>query len=98
MRICSWKDGGSENESNQVVILAINSRLRNRWVMVPGVAASPRPRDGYCCPWEFGGGEPGVPARLDGRDAGRSAICGSYCVFSSLCRSHSINICSFGLS
>src|SRR5450631_2543952 len=30
MRICSWKDGGSENESNQVVILAINSRLRNR--------------------------------------------------------------------
>jgi hypothetical protein len=32
MRICFWKDGGSENESNQVVILAINLRLRNRWV------------------------------------------------------------------
>jgi hypothetical protein len=30
MRICFWKDGGSENESNQVVILAINLRLRNR--------------------------------------------------------------------
>ena len=30
MRICSWKDGGPENELNQVVILAINLRLRNR--------------------------------------------------------------------
>src|SRR5580692_5970985 len=33
MRICFWKDGGSENESNQVVILAINLRLRNRCVI-----------------------------------------------------------------
>src|ERR1700722_959179 len=31
MRIWFWKDGGAENESNQVVILAINLRLRNRW-------------------------------------------------------------------
>jgi hypothetical protein len=31
MRICSYKDGRSENESNQVVILAANSGLRNRW-------------------------------------------------------------------
>src|ERR1700722_5094046 len=30
MRIWFWKDGGSQNESNQVVILAINLRLRNR--------------------------------------------------------------------
>jgi hypothetical protein len=30
MRIWFWKDGGAENESNQVVILAINLRLRNR--------------------------------------------------------------------
>src|SRR3982074_3724593 len=31
MRICSWKDGRSENESNQTVILAANSGLRNHW-------------------------------------------------------------------
>src|ERR1700694_4583443 len=30
MRICSWKDGELENKLNQVVIFAINSRLRNR--------------------------------------------------------------------
>src|ERR1700733_7814336 len=30
MRIWFRKDGGAENESNQVVILAINLRLRNR--------------------------------------------------------------------
>src|SRR5580704_2328103 len=35
MRIWFRKDGGAENESNQVVILAINLRLRNRWS--PGV-------------------------------------------------------------
>src|SRR6266403_1928163 len=31
MRICSWKEGRLENESNQTVILAANSGLRNRW-------------------------------------------------------------------
>src|SRR5467141_117390 len=31
MRICSWKNGRSENESNQTVILAANSGLRNHW-------------------------------------------------------------------
>src|SRR5467141_880343 len=32
MRICSWKNGRSENESNQTVILAANSGLRNHCV------------------------------------------------------------------
>src|SRR5882762_2414477 len=35
MRICSWKEGRLENESNQTVIFAANSGLRNRCEATP---------------------------------------------------------------
>jgi len=40
MRICSWKEGRLENESNQTVILAANSGLRNRWTLRGGTDQS----------------------------------------------------------
>src|SRR6266849_4079747 len=42
MRICSWKVGRLENESNQTVILARNSGLRNHCIAVSSVCGQPR--------------------------------------------------------
>jgi hypothetical protein len=53
MRICFWKDGGSENESNQVVILTINLRLRNRWGIGWMIRAAGKMSQGTEVTWRF---------------------------------------------